>query len=86
MLCHVMVGYVLIHDKIVYCSVYCLCYDILYYVMICYVVLYYVMLYYVMLRYIMLAHAMLCCVMIWVICADFLYVFRRSSRLHERKL
>ena len=76
---------------IVYCSVYCMCYDILCYVMICYdmlcyVVLYYVMLYYVMLCYIMLSHVMLCCVMLWATCADFLYVFRKSSRLHERKL
>ena len=40
----------------------------------------------VMLCYIMLSHAMLCCVLLWAICADFLYVFRKFNRLHERKL
>ena len=52
-----------------------ICYDML----CCHVVLCHVML-----CYLMLSHVMLCCVMLWAICADFLYVFRKSSRLHER--
>ena len=54
--------------------------------MLCRVVVCHVVLCHVMICYIMLSHAMLCCVMLWAICADFLYVFRKSSRLHERQL
>ena len=48
-------------------------------------------LYYVMSCHVMSCHVMLCYillyhVMLWAIRADFLYVFRKSSRLHERKL
>ena len=34
---------------------------------------------------VVLCYITLCCVMLRAICADFLYVFRKSSRLHERK-
>ena len=46
----------------------------------------YVMSWYVTICYVMLRCVMSCCVMLWAVRADFLYVFRKSGRLHARKL
>ena len=67
------------------------CCSMVWYVMLCRVVSGCIMLYYdasccLRLCYVMLWCVMLVCVVLWAVRTDFLYVFRKSSRLHEKTL
>ena len=54
------------------------------YVMLCRVVSCCVMTCHDILSYVISCHDVICYAVLWAVRADFLYVFRKSSRLHER--